>query len=114
MEAPFKNRFVLDRESGQPGHDHTVAYATREDLAELARRLSLVAQDLSGELSEYATRMHGQSSRVMLQFRCTDQRSIDEFHRTTPHWGATVWILDFLGAAALLGLAAFGCRSLLS
>ncbi len=81
MSETHRNSFVLDRETGHPGYDSTVIYATPRDLEALGRELASSAASGPVSVSHYATWKEGQSSRVTLEFRTAAEGDLDRWHR---------------------------------
>ncbi|MBK8181354.1 MAG: hypothetical protein IPK67_21220 [Planctomycetes bacterium] len=81
MSETHRNSFVLDRETGHPGYDSTVIYATPRDLEALGRELASSAASGPVSVSHYATWKEGQSSRVYLEFRTAAEGDLDRWHR---------------------------------
>lgn len=113
MADGHRNRYVLEHESGHPGYSNTVVYGTPEDLELLARKLAEAVLAPGGSLSEFATRKHGASSRVTLQFRAVDAAEIDLWHVPSVKSRFAGWVAIAL-IIGLLVLAWIGALSLAS
>ncbi len=89
MAEFFQNKFVIQRDSGHPGYQSYTIIATRNDLDQMVRELTVALGEFVEAaspvlehnsrprqiISKYATIANGETSRVYLQFAIADDLS---------------------------------------